>query len=143
MRRFFAAVFALSIPAAGFAEGLRVEDAYVPLAPRGAMVHAAYMTISNDGGETRSLIGVTAEGYHMAHLHMTLEQDGVASMAAMHQVSIEPGQVLSLTQGKMHVMLMKPVMPIEEGGEVALQLEFANGEKLPVTAVVKSFRHGS
>ena len=125
------------------AESLTIENAMVPLAPPGVMTHAAYMTIVNAGETPRNLIGVQAEGYAMAHLHQSMETDGVVTMAALHQLEIAPGQSVTLDHGGLHIMLMRPVAPLAEGAEVALELEFANGAVLPATAVVMRMKHGS
>lgn len=138
MIRFPIATLAFCLSTAVYAEGITISDAYIPIAPPAAKAHAAYMTIINDGKEARKLVSVTAEGYHMAHLHMTVENEGVSSMASMHHIRIEPGQEIVLTPGKMHIMLMKPMMSLEAGSKINLMLNFANGETLPVVALVKS-----
>lgn len=142
MKRFAIAILALCLSTTVHAEGVVISDAYIPIAPPAAKAHAAYMTIANEGTGTRKLISVTAKGYHMAHLHMTVKKDGVSSMASMHHMSIEPGQEIVLTPGKMHIMLMKPMKSLKEGNKVKLMLNFANGETFPVIAVVKSRRVG-
>ena len=144
MIRFPIATLAFCLSTAVYAEGITISDAYIPIAPPAAKGHAVYMTITNDKKEARKLVSVTAEGYHMAHLHMPVENDGVSvsSMASMHHISIEPGQEIGLTPGKMHIMLMKPMMSLEAGSKINLMLNFANGETLPVVALVKS-KHGN
>lgn len=68
------------------------------------------MTLTNTGQATRSLIGVSATGYHMAHLHRSEEKDGVAMMSAVHQLDIAPGQTVTFEHGGLHVMLMHPMV---------------------------------
>lgn len=128
---------------AAMAEDLTIDGAIVPLAPPGVMAHAAFMTIENTGAAPRSLIGVRAAGYAMAHLHQSTEAAGIATMSAVHQVQIAPGQRVTLAHGGLHIMLMRPAAPLAEGDAVALELEFANGAVLPVTAVVTRLNHGS
>lgn len=125
------------------AEGIEIKDAYVPIAPPAAMSHAAYMTLENTGETTRSLIGVSADGYGMTHLHESKETDGVAVMSMLHQLDIAPGQSVSLMPGSFHVMLMRPEGPIAVGDTVPLTLRFANGSEITVTATVKERDTGS
>ncbi|MGB3247217.1 MAG: copper chaperone PCu(A)C [Sulfitobacter sp.] len=125
------------------AEGIKVENAYVPLAPPSAMSHVAYMTLENAGETTRSLIGVSAAGYSMTHLHESKETDGVAVMSMLYQLDIAPGQSVALKPGSFHVMLMRPEAPIALGDGVALTLNFANGEEIAVTAIVQERDTGS
>lgn len=123
----------------GFAQAgdLSVSDAVVPLMPPGTMVHAAYLTITNDSDVTRSLIGVSAEGFGMAHVHKSMDQDGMAMMTALHQLDIKAGQSVELKPGGLHIMLMHPASPVKNGQTVPLVLQFSNGEALPVSATVQ------
>jgi copper(I)-binding protein len=130
---------ALLCPTFALADSVAATDAIVPLAPKGVMVHAAYMSLTNTASQTRSLIGVQAPAYAMAHLHQSIEKDGIATMSAMHQLDIKPGQTVTLKPGGMHVMLMKPSAALELGEAVALELEFADGTTLPVSATVVRF----
>lgn len=125
------------------AEGIKVENAYVPVAPPSAMSHAAYMTLENTGETMHSLIGVSAAGYGMTHLHESKETDGVAVMSMLNQLDIAPGQRVALKPGSFHVMLMRPEGSIALGDGVALTSNFANGEKIAVTATVKERDTGS
>lgn len=135
MIRIAALVFAI-FPTLLWGGDITVTHAYVPIGPKSVMVNAAYMDLSNTGTDTRSLIGIKAPRYAMAHLYHSVEQDGVATMSAMHQIDILPGQTVSLKPGGMHVMLMKPNTPVQLGGTVELTLEFADGDVLSVSASV-------
>lgn len=136
MRSLFAAAFTVAAPVFASAEGITVTEAFSPLAPPGAMAHAAYMTITNDGDKIRNLVGVAAADYHMVHLHQSTDQDGVATMAPLHQIAIEPGQSATLRPGQIHVMLMRPKKQFGTGDSISLTLEFADGETVSVDAVV-------
>lgn len=137
------ALFALTLPSAALADGLTVDAATVPLAPPTARAHAAYVTLTNTGSETRSLTGVSAPGYMMVHLHQSAETDGIVTMTPVDQLDIPPGTTLTMARGGLHIMLMRPETPLAEGGEVPLTLEFANGDTLSVIATVVPLGHGS
>ena len=124
------------------AGGITVSDAFVPLAPKTAMAHAAYMSVTNDGVETQTLISVTAPAYAMAHLHETIEKDGVARMSALPRLELTPGETVTLQPGGMHVMLMKPKMTVGLGDTVELELVFDSGDTVSVSAEVVRL-HGS
>lgn len=134
--KIFAALCLAVSPMVALAEELTVSNAFVPLAPPKAMAHAGYFTLTNTGKTARSLIGVSAAGYALSHLHQSAEADGVATMTMVHQVDIAPGQSIAFEQGGLHVMLMRPEASLSEGGTVVFTLEFANGETLPVAATV-------
>lgn len=142
IRSAFAFMF---LPTALFAGELTVEDAMVPLAPPGVMAHAAYFTLTNSGEAPRQLIGVSADGYMMAHIHKTEVKDDIATMSSVDLLEVAPGQSIAFEQGGLHIMLMRPKAPLAEGETVDLTLEFANGETMPVAATVmpiKGHMHG-
>lgn len=136
----FTALICASFVSAG---DLEIQDAYVPLAPPGAMSHAAYLTLENNSDEMRSLIGIKAEGYGMAHMHKSEKVDGVATMSMLHQLDIAPGQTVKLIPGGLHIMLMRPEGTLAVGDTVALTLTLANGEELPVVATIEARGYGS
>lgn len=140
MKRLLAAL--IITPSFIFADGLTVENPMVPLAPPGAMAHAVFMTLTNTSDASRHLIGVTAEGYHMAHIHMSEVKDGIATMSSIDQLEIAPGQSIAFEPGGLHFMLMRPMEPKAEGSTVTLILEFANGESETVDAIVTKMMHG-
>ncbi len=125
------------------AKDIKATDAYVPLSPPGSMAQAAYMQLENTTDKVRSVIGVEASGYGMAHLHSSGTKDGVATMAMVHQLDIAPGQSVSLEPGSFHIMLMRPAAMAQVGDTVDLTLLFADGDTLAVAAEVKSRAGGS
>lgn len=134
---------ALMLPSVACAGGLTVADATIPLAPPGAMAHAAYFTLTNEGGTDRELIGVAADGYAVVHLHRSEEKDGIATMSAVDLIRLAPGQSVTFAPGGLHVMLMRPEAALHAGDSVTLTLEFANGERLSVPATVMARDNGS
>lgn len=125
------------------AEEMKISGAYVPVAPPGAMAHAAYLTLENTGDVIHSLIGVSATGYAMTHLHESKETDGVAVMSMVHQLDIAPGQTVALKPGSLHIMLMRPSGKTAVGDKIPLTLSFANGAEISVEAIVKARDAGS
>lgn len=143
MRRAILVAAALLSATSVAAQDISVDAAYIPIAPPGVMSHAAYLTLANTGNRTRSLIGVTAQGYTMAHLHQSQVQSGVAAMSMIHQLDIAPGQTVSLMPGGLHIMLMHPQGKLSAGETVSLTLHFANGEDISAIATVQPRDGGS
>ena len=144
-KKFFcASVFALMASSVA-AQDVIVRDAYIPVAPPGAMAHAAYMLLENPSEQTRSLIGASAPGYAMAHLHSSQSNDGVMTMTMVEQVDIAPGQSIALAPGGLHIMLMRPSAELAAeagaGYMVDVTLLFANGETQTVSAQMRP--HGA
>ena len=143
MIRYFSTAAFLMTATALAAQDIKATDAYVPQSPPGSMAQAAYMNLENTSDKVRSVIGVKASGYGMAHLHTSEIKDGVATMSMVHQLDIAPGQSVSLKPGSFHIMLMRPETMAKVGDTVNLKLLFADGDALEVTAEVKSRSVGS
>jgi len=130
------------------ADPLKVEDAVVPLSPPTAMAHAAYMKLLNASLSEVEVIGASAEGYAMAHLHVSEEKNGVATMSSVESIIIDPDQHVIFEPGGLHIMLMRPTVELEEGGTVEISLSFADGSTQAIKASVvsrealASFLHG-
>jgi len=134
-------VGALMLPLPALAGELTVKDAMVPLAPPTAMAHAAYFSLTNEGDTTRQLVGVSADGYAMVHIHKSEVSNDVATMTSVDVVEVAPDQTVVFEHGGLHVMLMKPESSLSEGGTVSLTLEFADGTLQDVDAKVMRLHH--
>ncbi len=124
------------------AEGLKVGDAFIPDAPPSVPMRAAYVSLTNEGDTPRILIEVRAESFAMAHLHESRMEGGVMTMSPLAQIEIAPGATLSMQPGGLHVMLMKPSVPLKLGDQVMLSLSFADGETIEIPVPVTDAQGG-
>lgn len=124
-----------SEPAARVGDLTVVEPALV--APPGGSA-ALYLRVRNDGTEGDRLIGLSAPIAAHASLHRTRVEGGRATMkAAPEGFPVGPGEVLQLTPGGRHGMLMGIASPPEVGTTVAVALSFekAGGVTLQVPVI--------
>lgn len=119
---------------AGSSSRITVSDAYVPQ-PAGD-VAAAYMTITNNGGVTDTLVGVQTEASRLAEVHETTMDGATVSMRAVESLDIPAGEMIALEPGRFHVMLVEPIAPIEVGDQVLLVLTFQEAGNVEVLADV-------
>ncbi len=100
---------------------------------------AAYMTICNGGQTPVELIGVSTPIASSAELHETLTNDeGVASMRPVQSIRLAPGEAAELKPGGAHLMIFGIANPLAEGDQALLNLKFANGPDLEVSAKATS-----
>ena len=123
------------------AEPLAAENAWVPLAPPVAKVHAGYMTIVNRGDTDQHI--VAAESPHYAHveLHESFVKDGLSGMRPIDQVTVPAQGRVAFEPAGLHFMLIGPKQRQALDGHVRIVLRLRSGEQLGVSAVVR--RHGS
>lgn len=124
------------LPALCMADPLEVQNAVVPLTPPTAMAHAAYMKLQNVSGSEVELIGASADGYAMTHLHLSEDKNGVATMTAVDAIAFAPEQKVLFAPGGLHIMLMRPENTLEEGATIDISLLFSDGTEQAVVAKV-------
>lgn len=135
MRRTLAAAV-VAFGTSASAGDVTLVEAWIPDAPNSAMTRAAYITLENTGETAIGILGVKADGFHMAHLHETkTAADGVMTMTSVDEISIAPGARLSMAPGGLHIMLMHPQAPPE--GSVDLTLTLTDGTEMAIEAVIR------
>jgi copper(I)-binding protein len=97
---------------------------------------AAYATIKNDGAVADRLIDAATDAAAMAHLHVTIEDNGVMKMRAVDGVEIPAHGSAILAPGNTHIMLMTLTKPLKPGDKFELTLTFKIAGVVKVTALV-------
>lgn len=101
---------------------------------------AFYVEIRNSGAEDDALISLATPVAGMPMLHKTVMKDGVASMPHAPEITIPAGDVLRLSPGGFHGMLMDLVAPLKEGDRFPVTLSFRQGGSVTIDAQVQSIR---
>lgn len=131
---FLVSLCLFSLAACAKEEGLRVEEAYVRMAPVRSNPSAAYFTVRG-GAQDVNLIGVSTEVAIRAEMHETMSgHHGMASMKPITSVQVPAGSEVRFEPGGKHVMLWNINPGLAPPKRITLQFAFSNGEKLQVTA---------
>ena len=116
---------------------LIIRDAWVREAPPGTAMLAAYLTIENPSDINRTLEFVVSKYFDHVMIHKSEIVDGVAKMLHQDKLSIPAHGKLELKPGNFHLMMPAPEKALHADDIVYFRLYFANGESLPVKAIVK------
>lgn len=116
--------------------GLTAESAWIRVVP-GSNVASAYLTLRNRGNRTLRVTGVASPLATHAMIHETSLQNGQSQMRARDELKIQPGQVVTLSPGGLHVMLHGLTRIPAVGESVPLVLTLGDGGLVRVTAVVR------
>jgi len=123
------------LPTASFAgsEDVVVEDAWARASIGTNRPGAAYMTLRNTGPDLVILVGLETPLAILPDVHETkTDANGVSSMAPAGEITIPPGESVSLEPGGLHAMLMRLQTKMVEGETFPLTLNFAGGGTLTV-----------
>jgi copper(I)-binding protein len=128
------------LPALASAEpkaDLQLEGAWVRALPATQKNTAAYLEVTNNGGEAVSITGGRAELAQQVEIHTTREVDGYMRMEQLDQLSLAPGAVVKLAPGGTHLMLLGLERMPAEGEAVGLCLTLAGGAEFCTEAEVR------
>lgn len=112
-----------------------ITDARLSLLP-GDLPGAGYFTVTNTSDEPMVLVGAESDAFHMTEMHVSKNEEGVASMHAVDEVEVAPGEDFSFAPQGYHLMFMHRTASLAEGDEVEVLLHFEDQQPLPVTFTV-------
>ncbi len=114
-----------------------VADPWVREPVPGRNISAGYMTLDNAAEQEQVLVAVHSPDAERVEIHSHTHVDGMMRMRKEEQVAIPAGSSLSLEPGGLHLMLFELREGLKAGDEMALELEFADGSRLPLSAPVR------
>lgn len=105
------------------------------------VVTAAYMTIENRGGAADTLISVSADIATTLELHQTqIDASGIARMRPQPEgIEIPANSIVYIEPVSYHIMLTGLTQSLERGETIILNLSFASGITMDVSAVIADF----
>lgn len=140
VRQFAAAIIilvGLLAASPAFSEsGIKINDAWVRMAPPTVKIHGGYLTIVNETGETQELVDAYSEGYESIEIHISRVEHGIAKMQRLESLKIPAGGKAEFKPGGMHLMLLGAKKPLEHGALIPIRLGFRKGIKLEFEAIV-------
>ena len=134
------ALSAPSLSAHEFKAGdLQIGHPWTRATPTGASTAAGYVKITNNGKETDTLLGASAEEADKVEIHeMTMENDVMKMRQRKDGVPIKPGETIELKPGALHLMVIGVKAPFKQGAMVKGTLTFANAGTVPVEFKVEA-----
>lgn len=118
--------------------GAEILDPWVQAAPPSVKVLAAYMEIKNNGKKPLHLVSITSSDFGQVEIHRSVMHGNMVHMEQQKELVVPPNGSVTLKPGESHLMLMKPRKTLNSGDKVPMVLFFKNGEKISITAAVRS-----
>lgn len=121
-----------------FAAELEVSNVWLRETVPGAPNGAAYLSITNHSDVNVGLVSASTPAARAVEVHETVMRDGMMRMRRVPNLEIAVDTTVELKPGSYHLMLFGLVKPLVAGEQVSLTLQFADGQTLDVTGVVKT-----
>ena len=117
---------------------LEFTGAWIREAPPASPVMAGYVTVANHGNGEVLIDDVESAQFGSADLHEMRESRGVMRMRPLQQLQLEPGQVVKLEPGGLHLMLMNPAAPLKAGDHATVEFVLSDGTRRAVDFEVRA-----
>jgi len=118
---------------------LVITQAWSRATPGGAKVGGGYLTIENRGTAPDRLISGSADVAAKVQVHEMSMNNGVMTMRPIEDgVVIEPGKMVKLAPGGLHLMLLDLKSPLKQGEKLPVTLQFEKAGKVSVVLDVES-----
>ncbi len=115
---------------------VRASGAWIRVLP-GTLPAAAYVTLHNDGDRPVVLRGARSTVYAGVMLHRSSGTGGMSRMHVVDALVVPAHGTAALAPGGYHLMLMQAKRPVQPGGTVRLELQFADGSTLPTDFIAR------
>ncbi|MEH6582613.1 MAG: copper chaperone PCu(A)C [Halioglobus sp.] len=132
----------MAVLAADELPGLHIENAWIRAMPPGQRNTAAYLSATNHGQETVTIVGASTDLAAKAEMHRSREVDGYMRMEQLDAVPVPAGSSVHLTPGGIHLMLLGLNAMPEEGSTALLCLQLSTGRTVCIDAVVQKSGQG-
>lgn len=100
-------------------------------------IGAAFMVIENSGSKAVALIGASTSVARVVELHEMKHEGGMMKMSPVPKIVVPAKGTVELKPGGLHLMLIDVTERLKPGEGVTISLEFDDGKKREVNAVVK------
>lgn len=124
------------------ASDVMIHDAYARAMPPSAVNSAIFTTLMNHSDETRTLISATTPAAGKVELHDVIMEGEVMKMRQVESIQIPAQGSTELKPGSLHIMLFDLASRLEEGQNITLTLNYANGDAQTVEVPVKKVMNG-
>lgn len=147
MRKFMTLLAFVAAPTLAMSHEFTVGDLFIdhPVAnttAATAMSGAGYLSITNNGDTSDTLIGIEAD-FPRVMLHDTIVENDIAKMSHIEAAEIAPGETLTFAPGGKHIMFMGlDGDPFEAGEKIDATLIFEKAGRIDVTFDVEDLSHG-
>ncbi len=104
----------------------------------GATTAAVYVPLKNNGTEPDKLIGASTALADQVTIHEMLMNNGVMKMVEHDSIVLDPGKIVSLQPGGLHLMVTGLKQQIKQGDMFPLTLRFEKAGSINVEVKIEA-----
>ena len=107
-----------------------VKGGWIRLLPGGTPMQAGFGRIENRCPMPVSIVSASSPAYASVELHESRVVEGVSRMRAVPELRIAPDGAAVLQPGGLHLMLMRPRVPLKAGSRVVVEFGLKDGRRV-------------
>lgn len=116
---------------------MKIEDAWIRPDPLWENA-AGYFKISNDGGESDTLLGVSISISASETLHQTVMEGDIHRMLPVERLEISPGESVSFQPLSYHVMIVDLADGLDYGQRATIVFIFEKSGEIEILAEIRA-----
>lgn len=110
------------------------KNGWIRIPPPGGMGMAAgFGQFHNGCTQPLKITAAKSSVFADVSLHETTQANGVSRMRAVPELALPVGKSVPLAPGGLHLMLMDPNAPLQEGAQVPVSFILQDGREIKVT----------
>lgn len=119
---------------------LTVNEAWARASIPGMANGAGYVSLTNNVQEPVTLVKLQSTASSKAELHTHQHDEGMMKMVHVPELTLAPGESLTMKPGSYHVMFFDLKNPFKKGDSIPLVLHFNDGSAQQVTLNVRELQ---
>lgn len=125
-----------------FATDVMVHHPYARATPPNAPTSAVFLVLENKGDKAMSIVSASTPAAGKVELHTHIMEGEVMKMRQVDDIVIPAMGKTELKPGGLHIMLFELKQDFKEGGEIAVTINYADGQSQSFTAKIKKVMKG-
>ncbi|MEN1939639.1 copper chaperone PCu(A)C [Luteimonas sp. MJ246] len=108
----------------------RVVEGWLRSPPMPMPMMAGFARIENPCAIDVAIVSAHSDAFASVELHETTVVDGVSRMREVPRLPVAAGDAAVLQPGGLHLMLMRPVAPLQSGDSARVEFSLADGRSI-------------
>ncbi len=122
------------------ATNLTVSDGFIRESIPGTTISSAYMTLTNMGEKSVTLVGASSKISARIEIHEHSMLNGMMNMRQLESIVIDSKDTVILQPSGLHLMIFDIKEPLKHGDLITLTLHFSSLQNVEVQLPVQSIK---
>lgn len=121
---------------------LMIHDAYARATPPNSPTSAVFLTLMNHSDNNRSIVSASSPASGKVELHTHVKEGDVMKMRQVANIDVPANTTVELKPGGLHIMLFDLKQAFNEGGNIEVTVNYADGSSQTFAAPIKKVMAG-